>query len=435
MSVDSVNTERLQGHLRLPGATALAVTTVVGSGALVLPGVAYAQAGESALMSWFLAALITVPLLFIFARLGSLFPGAGGVAGFLHQAFGRKAAAGTEVLLLGTFGLGLPAIALTGGAYATSMPLLANVPSSVIAVALMLSAGLVVYVGVKFSTRIQVVLAIVLTVVLIALGVVALTLEGPEAVIPHLSSETLNSALLGIGIVFFAFSGWEMISFTTEEYANPKRDFPRVVALSFVLVTAMYFLLAWGIQSALPRDGEETATAPVQAIAGLLDPRLAAVISIFGVVIIFANLVGAGWAASRLVLSSSREGLLPGALAKLSKDYVPRRSVVACAVGFSLVIIISQLATIEIGAMLEVAGKNFFLLYLMCAVAYLVLFPGGRRIFGILVAVTLAAIAVASFGAAQLIYATALFAGGAFISKVRGRKTRGRIETGHLETK
>lgn len=425
MSVDSANSERLQGHLRLPGATALAVTTVVGSGALVLPGVAYAQAGESALMAWLLAALITVPLLFIFATLGALFPGAGGVAGFLHQAFGRSAAAGTEVLLLGTFGLGLPAIALTGGAYAASMPLFESVPSALIAVVLMVSAGVVVYIGVKFSTRIQVVLAIILTIVLMALGVAALAFEGPEAVIPQLSAETLNSALLGIGIVFFAFSGWEMISFTTEEYANPKRDFPRVVALSFVLVTAMYFLLAWGIQSALPRDGEGTATAPVQAIAALLDPRLAALISIFGVVIIFANLVGAGWAASRLVLSSAREGLLPRSLAKLSAQKIPRRAVITCVVGFSAVITVSQLISVEIGDMLEIAGKNFFLLYLMCAVAYLVIFPGGRRVFGLVVAAVLTGVALTSFGLSQLLYATGLFVAGVLVSRMRTRSTRG----------
>ena len=38
----------MAGHLRLPGAIALAVTVVVGSGALVSPGVAYRQAGSAA---------------------------------------------------------------------------------------------------------------------------------------------------------------------------------------------------------------------------------------------------------------------------------------------------------------------------------------------------------------------------------------------------
>ncbi|MBP2216986.1 APC family permease [Arthrobacter sp. CAN_C5] len=409
----------MNGHLRLPGAIALAITTVVGSGALVLPGIAYSQVGESALMSWLLAALITVPLLLIFATLGSTFPGAGGVAGFLQQAFGRSAAAGTEVLLLGTFGLGVPAIALTGGAYATAMPLLEAVPVGVVSVALVGAAAAVVYVGAKFSTRVQITLAVVLTAVLIALGLVALIIGVPSAIIPDLTNEAINSAFMGIGIVFFAFAGWEMISFTTEEYANPKRDFPRVVAVSFLIVTVMYFLLAWGLQSALPGGGAEATTAPVQALAALIDPRLAAVISVFGVMIIFANLVGAIWGASRLVMSSAREQLLPRPLAKLSTGKIPRNAVLACAAGFILVIIISQAGLIPVGTMLEVAGKNFFLLYLMCAAAYLVLFPGARRIFGVAVAAALAVLAALSFGPLQLAYAGLLFAAGASISRAR----------------
>jgi amino acid efflux transporter len=83
---------RLRGHLKLPGAIALAITIVVGSGALVLPGVAYRQAGTAALYGWLLAAVVTVPLLVILARLGAAHPGAGGVAGFVQAAFGRRPA-------------------------------------------------------------------------------------------------------------------------------------------------------------------------------------------------------------------------------------------------------------------------------------------------------------------------------------------------------
>ncbi|URN12315.1 hypothetical protein LUW77_13395 [Streptomyces radiopugnans] len=71
---------RMAGHLRLPGAVALAITIVVGSGALVSPGIAYHQTGQAALYAWLVAAAVTVPLLIVFARLGADLPGAGGVA-------------------------------------------------------------------------------------------------------------------------------------------------------------------------------------------------------------------------------------------------------------------------------------------------------------------------------------------------------------------
>ncbi len=111
--------EALKAHLGVSGATALAITVVVGSGALVLPGIALAELGSGAILAWVIAAVVTAPLLVVFAQLGARYPSAGGVAGFAQAGFGRRAAAGVEVVLLGTFGLGIPAIALTGGHYST----------------------------------------------------------------------------------------------------------------------------------------------------------------------------------------------------------------------------------------------------------------------------------------------------------------------------
>ncbi|URN12316.1 APC family permease [Streptomyces radiopugnans] len=126
--------------------------------------------------------------------------------------------------------------------------------------------------------------------------------------------------MAALGAVFFAFTGWEMLSFTTEEYANPRRDFPRVVVISFLVVTTLYVLLAWAVQTRLAEDDPKAASAPIHAVVSAAAPGLAWVVSVLGVVIIAANLVGAVWAASRLVMSSAREGLLPRPLARLSRS-------------------------------------------------------------------------------------------------------------------
>lgn len=219
-------TDRLRGQVGLPGAIALAITIVVGSGALVLPGLAYQQVGDAAILTWAAAAIFTVPLLVIFAKLGSTYPGAGGVAGFVQAAFGRHLAAGVEVLLLGTFGLGIPGIALTGGNYLVALPGLGSVPVPAAAAIMIAAAGGVVVIGVRMSTRVQVVLAIVLTAALLAVGVLAAVGGSAVQQLPTLNLDTVTDGVGATGAVFFAFTGWEMLSFTTEEYANPRRDFP-----------------------------------------------------------------------------------------------------------------------------------------------------------------------------------------------------------------
>lgn len=376
-------------------------------------------------MSWSAAAVITVPLLVMFAALGAAYPGAGGVAGFVQAAFGRHLAAGVEVLLLGTFGLGIPAIALTGGNYLVALPGMGWLPASAAAALLLAATATVVFIGVRMSTRVQVVLALVLTVALVAVGVLAVSTGAAVHHLPSIRPGVIADGVGTTGAVFFAFTGWEMISFTTEEYANPRRDFPRTVVLSFAIVVVMYLLLAWGVQTRLSRTDDLALATPVQALVGeSVSAGAAHLVSVLGVVIIVANLVGAVWGASRLVMSSAREGLLPAGLAHLGVSANPRRAVLASAIGFLLVITANESGLLSLTTLLTVAGRNFYLLYLLCALAYTRLFGGGRRMFGIASTVTLAVVAAATFGLPQLVYAVVLLGLGVTVSVSRARPAR-----------
>lgn len=414
---------RLRGHLKLPGAIALAITIVVGSGALVLPGIAYQEAGNAALYGWLLAAAITVPLLVLFARLGAAYPGAGGIAGFVQAAFGRRLAGGVELLVIGTFSLGMPGIALTGAGYLTVLPGMSELPQAGAAALLVIVAAAVVHTGIRLSTGVQIVLATVLTVGLLAAGTLAVLNASPTAHLPAADVSDVTSGAQVVGAVFFAFTGWEMLSFTTEEYAHPRRDFPRAVVLSFFIVTTMYLLLALGVQSLLRRQDDATVNAPVQAVVKqVVSPEAGTLVALLGVVIILANLVGALWGASRLVMSSAREGLLPSPLARLHRGENPRTAVLACAAVFLAVIASSAIGWSDLGSLLAVAGKNFFLLYLLCALAYTRLFRGAHRILGAGFTAVLAVVAVALFGPAQLVYAAGLLLLGTVLAAYRARQ-------------
>lgn len=414
---------RLSAHLGLPGATALAITVVVGSGALVLPGIAYRQAGADAAFAWIVAAAVTIPLLVVFARLGARYPGAGGVAGFAHAGFGRTAAAAVEVLMLGTFSLGIPAIALTGGNYVVRA-LDLSISSGPAAAVLVLGAGAVVAIGVRLSGRLQTALALMLTIGLLCAALLALR-NPVTPVSVHVPTDTsqLFTVAATVGTVFFAFTGWEVISFTTEEYRNPQRDFPRVLVLSFVIVTAMYILLAIGLQAQLPATDPGLAGAPVgDMVEQAAGSGAAQATRLLGIVAIAANLVGAFWGASRLVMASARAGLLPRPLALVhSGSSSPRRAVAVC-VSVCLVVIGLQTAGLfSLGTMLSLAGRNFFVIYLFCALAYARLYTGWARAFGIVVAVVLATVTL-GFGLASWIYLLALLTAGSLAHRYHGRR-------------
>lgn len=415
---------QLGRHLTLPGAVALAITIVVGSGVLVLPGIAYARSGPAAFWAWVISAALVAPLLLVFGRLGGAYPTAGGIAGFAQAAFGRRLAGGVEIMTIGTFGLGIPAIALTGGQYFAALLGLPGAWAGVIAALMLGAAGAVNLAGIRLSSRVQTILAIGLTVGLVAVGLVGLLSPGARpAAAPPLDGPAVRDATTAVAVVFFAFTGWEMLSFTAEEYRNPRRDFPRAVTISFLLVTGVYLLLAWSVQARLTPSEPRLDTTPISA---LIDDAVGGgagrLVAALGVVIIAANLVGALWGASRLVMSSAREGLLPRPLAKVGRTEVPWLSIVTCVVGFIAVATASSLGVVSLGDLLAVAGANFFLLYLISTAAYLRLFPAIRdRVFGTVILVALSGV-VLTFGWIQLGYAIALLAAGALLVGYRRRR-------------
>lgn len=420
-------TGELGRHLGLGTAVALAVTTVIGGGALALPGAALARAGNNALLGWVLAALITIPLIAVFASLGARYPSSGGIAGFVQQSFGRIGAAGVEVVFIGTVSLGMPAIALSGGGYLAAA---LGWPTSWTwlgaAILLVLVTGLLLG-GAALSSRVQTVLAVVLTIALAAVGVIGLSSPTAHFIPPALDFHGWQDAFAVVGIVFFGFTGWEIVAFTLGEYRNPRRDFPRVVALSFVIVVGVYVLLAAGVQAVLDSGTPQSEVAPIaDLMARAVSPTAGALVSVLGVLILAANLVGALWGASRLVFASSKEGLLPAGLARVSTTggSVPRRAVLVTGVVFLIVVGLSAVGVLSATSMFEIAGQNFFVLYALAAVVFAKeATTTTGRVTGIIIAAALLAVAVIGFDLVALVYPIVLFAIGAGSTWMRRRRS------------
>ena len=366
-------------------AVALALGIVMGAGLLVLPGLAYVRAGNAAVYAWVVDGIIIIPLLVIFGILGSRYPSAGGVAGFVRTAFGAIAGSITEMILMGAFFLGIPGIALTGANYLVYLFHAEQRGTVLFAIVLLLFAGALNYLGTPLSGKTQKILSYSLVIILAAVAAAAIIFASPhpDSIAPP---QHWLEALPVLGMVFFAFTGWEMLSFMGEEFHNPKRDFPIAVTVSFVLVLLLYLGIAFAIQWTLSPHNPQTAEAPIAAIlAHVLGNWSGGVVAVIGVLIIMANLNGATWAASRLVFASAREGFLPAYLSHVdAKARVPRRAIWVSVSAFVLVAILHGVRWIPLHAMFSLAGQNFFLLYLFSVIAFLKLVPNlFAAIFGL----------------------------------------------------
>jgi amino acid efflux transporter len=136
--------------------------------------------------------------------------------------------------------------------------------------------------------------------------------------------------------------------------------------------------------------------------------------------IIMANLIGAVWAASRLVFSSSREGLLPKSISTLDGRKTPRMSILVTCTMFWLVLTANYLGIFAVADLLRFAGQNFLLLYGMAVLAYLKISVSWRaRAFGALTLV-IVVLTMGTFGL-ELIYPTTLLLLGFCASRLRSR--------------
>ncbi|MES2936052.1 MAG: amino acid permease [Pseudomonadota bacterium] len=366
-------------------ATSLSVTMIVGAGLLALPGLSFAKSGRYGYVSWILVAIAMLPLLEIFSFFAKRNPSAGGVVGYVRASLGTRWGTVCETIILGTFTLGVPAIALIGSQYLHQS--FTGAPVTAIALATICIAFVFGVIGLRISGVIQtgIALFIVLGLIAIGAGFLATVAGVPQQATPHAAQETVGGILAAIPLILFAFTGWEMTAFLAEDMARPERDMPLSIWVSFVIVVLLYVLIAWIVSS----YGEHTAgwhLAPVTEMARLwLGQSGARWVSVIAALLVAANVIAAFISVSRALFSAGRDGILPAFVSRVSSRQEPVLAMALTFVIFATVIAASHYGLVAVDVLLQLAGQNFFVLYLLVSVGYLVLNKGHalRRLIGL----------------------------------------------------
>lgn len=367
-----MSNQQLNKSIGLFSGVVMALSIVIGAGIATLPGLVYKTSGAWAIWVWLLDGILIIPLLVVFVILGRKWPSAGGITAYIANAW-PWSRAGCAYVLIGAFSLGIPAIALTGAGYLTDTlgvaPTRLNITLS--AVAILCIPYFLNFLGGKIALSIQ---SAVVTMMIIALfGVAYLPETSLSGLDMTAGAPSIMSLWTGMGLAFFAYTGFEMLSFMTEEFKNPKRDLPIVTGISVVLVLVLYFGIALSVQTFVPYENDILQFAPLNSVIRAAFPTISNIDFILSVVVILmtiVNLTGAIWAASRLIFDISREGKLYSKLAILSGQGVPRGAVVFAAILMGGSLALYCFAIIELDEMLTLAGQNFFLLYMITMAAF-----------------------------------------------------------------
>src|SRR2546425_2681302 len=90
----TASTQGLRKAITLRYAVALYVSSVLGSGVLVLPGLAAQLAGPGSLIAWVLLSIVSYPFAYTFASLSARKPEAGGGYFFTKEGFWLRISTG-----------------------------------------------------------------------------------------------------------------------------------------------------------------------------------------------------------------------------------------------------------------------------------------------------------------------------------------------------
>jgi len=367
--------------------TFLALSTILGSGMMILPGTSYHQLGRSAWMPWALAALAVAPLLYCYAWLGRRHPSASGVAHYSEVAFNPTVARTSGLLATLALVTGIPATALTGGRYVADFSGVHSL-TWMFPVLVLGGAAAVAYAGTNVSGRLQVALVLALFVLVVCTALVALGAHGvkpPSTELPEFG--TFGAVLTA---VFVAFTGWETVAFTFEEHKQPDA-IPRIFAASYVIVVALYGLLLLSLFAAVGPGEDGLESAPLlllaeQSFGGLARPVTLALV----VAAITANVFASVLALSRLVFGMARSGYLPAPLTRTrERDSNPVTSVVVVGSLLTLIAVLGAGGLVPLEFLFIASGGIYFVLYGVGMAAFTRLARGrGSRVISAMCGVT-----------------------------------------------
>ncbi|MGH3460578.1 MAG: APC family permease [Kribbellaceae bacterium] len=320
------------GRLSVGQGTALYVGAVLATGVIALPSLAADVAGPASLVAWLGLAVLSAPLAATFAALGARYPDSGGVATYARLAFGGRAAAVVGWCFFLSIPAGGPAAAMWAGGYVEAA--LGGGDGTVFAtmLTLMVVVPATNAFGVRVTGRVQLALAGLLTVFLLA----AVLLSLPHADLGNLRPFAPHG-WLAIGpaaaLLVWSFVGWETVTYLTAEFRRPARDVPRATAAAVIVVGLLYLSVAFATITVLGPGAGET-DAPLGDLLAIGLGGSARVLAAAAALLLTLGAMNAYYAgAAKLGAALARDGALPAWLTYgSSAGEIPRRSLAVLSV-------------------------------------------------------------------------------------------------------
>jgi len=344
------------------------VTNLVGAGILIVPGLAAQIAGPASLLSWAALVLLSFPIARLFADVAARRPECGGISATVKLGLGTTAGDTSSALLVAAFVLFNPVMGIASAKYACDLLGLPTSWTMPLAALCMLLSVAFCFARLGTSAKVQGIALVVLIAglaIAVALATPSMSAARLEPFAPH--------GWLAIGtampVVFLSFIGWEGVSAIAGEVRDPRRAFPRAIAISVPIVAIIYL----GVVAAFLAMPHATGALVIPTLLGRGAGRHAhAVGDVFALILIALCTNTNVLCGSRLVVAAAHRGVIPNRLATRSeKTGAPVSALLALAGAYVLMIAIIAAFSMNQTDVVAVTTAIFMLVYLATAVAVL----------------------------------------------------------------
>jgi amino acid transporter, AAT family len=326
----------------------VAVGGSIGTGLLLGSAAALEIAGPGVILSFALAALITLTVALALGELSSMHPGAGsfGMYGdlYLNRWAGFVARAGYWAALSISIGAELVASATYLAFWFPSVPALLWV---IVFSVLLLLINLR---GVEHYARFEYWFALIKVATILAfVGLGAWLLLGGR-VAPQYTTQggfLPNGAfapLLAMGFALYTFAGLEFVAITTGE-SRSAGQIPRAIKLTFAILTSVYMGAIIVLVGVMPWNRAGVTESPFVTV--FRHAHIPAASHLMTFVVLTAALSGANaalYAASRVLFSLARTGWAPAVLGRLNRAGSPRLALLASSYGIVVALVLEKWA-------------------------------------------------------------------------------------------
>jgi APA family basic amino acid/polyamine antiporter len=335
----------LRRSLGLWQLTMISIGATLGTGIFVVLGDAVPEAGPAVTLAFVIAGLTALFSALSYAELAGSIPVAGSSYSYAYATMGELVAWVCGWCLVLEYGVSVAAVAVGWGEYLNELldgTIGVTIPSALSsapgeggiinlpALIVVLLAMVFLLGGVRESARANT--------IMVAVKIGALVLFCAVGFMGFKSGNYADFMPLGMAGVsaagatlFFSYIGFDAASTAGEEAKDPKKDLPRAIMLSLIIVTALYVLVAGVAVGAWHWTKFEGSDASLAAIMNDVSGQtfwgtllaLGAVISIASVVLTVL------YGQTRILFAMSRDGLVPKALGKIdAKTGAPRLNTV-----------------------------------------------------------------------------------------------------------